>query len=197
VGSTVLDTHRALVVALLVPLALDTFVLAAALGLSGLPRRLRLRTSLVLAAFEGGMPLVGVAVGRALGAAIGDLAGYAAALAIALAGVLLLRSGDDANEEHARMRLLAQAHGAAIIGLGVSIRVDELSIGLSLGLLQLALPFAILFLGMQAFAAAQLGLLLGGRLHEELREGAERLAGGALIVLAVALIALQASGHHL
>src|SRR5437764_1043261 len=79
-----MDTHRLLVVALLVPLALDTFVLSAALGVSGLPRRLRLRTSVVLAAFEAGMPLVGVAVGRGVGEAVGRLAGYAAALVIGL-----------------------------------------------------------------------------------------------------------------
>jgi putative Mn2+ efflux pump MntP len=192
-----MDSHRLLVIALLVPLALDTFVLATALGLSGLPRRLRLRTSLVLAGFEAGMPLVGVALGRGLGEAIGHFAGYTAAIVIGLAGILLLRSGDDEDTERARVRLLAHARGLAIIDLGISISLDELGIGLSLGLLQLPIAFAVLFLGIQAFAAAQLGLWLGGKLGDELRDGAERLAGLLLIVTAIVLIALEASGHRL
>lgn len=87
--------------------------------------------------------------------------------------------------------------GLAIIDLGISISLDELSIGLSLGLLGLPLPVAVVFLGIQAFVAAQLGLWLGSRLDEELREGAERLAGLLLIATAVALVALQLTGHTL
>lgn len=192
-----MDTHVVLVLALLVPLALDTFVLAAALGLAGLPRRLRLRTSLVLAAFEAGMPIVGVLVGRGVGEAIGHFAGYTAAAVIALAGFLLLRPAQDEDREAARVRLLAHAQGLAIIDLGISISLDELGIGLSLGLLQLDLPYAIAFIGVQAFAAAQAGLWIGGKLSEELREGAERLAGLVLIATAIALIALKISGHQL
>jgi putative Mn2+ efflux pump MntP len=192
-----MDSHPLFILALLVPLALDTFVLTAALGLSGLPRRLRLRTSLVLAAFEAAMPLVGVAIGRTLGQAIGHLAGYTAALIIGLAGVLLLRSGGDEDKEQARVRLLAHAQGLAVIYLGISISLDELGIGISLGLLHIPITLAVLFLGTQAFAAAELGLWLGGRLNEELREGAERLAGLVLILTAVALVAFKVGGHQL
>jgi putative Mn2+ efflux pump MntP len=192
-----MDTHRLLVIAILIPLSLDTFVLATALGLSGLPRRERLRTSLVLAAFEAGMPLVGVAIGSGLGDAIGRFAGYTAAIVIGLAGVTLLRPGDDEDKEAARVRLLAHARGLAVIDLGISISIDELAIGVSLGLLDIPIPFAIGFIGVQAFVAAQLGLWIGGRLDEELREGAERLAGLVLIVTAVALMALKLGGHQL
>jgi putative Mn2+ efflux pump MntP len=188
------DTHHLFVIALLIPLALDTFVLAAALGLSDLPRRLRLRTSAVLAAFEAGMPLVGVVIGRGLGQAVGQFAEYAAAIVIGLAGVLLLRSGHE-DSEQARVRVLAHAQGLAVLFLGISISLDELSIGLSLGLLDIPVPFAVLFLGIQALAAAQLGLWLGGRLAEELSERAERLAGVLLIAIAGALVALEVSGH--
>src|SRR5689334_18865574 len=102
--------HLVVSLALLLPLAVDTFVLAAALGLAGLPRQQQLRTSLVLAAFEAGMPLVGLAIGRPLGDAIGGVADYVAAAVIALTGLLLLREGDDEDDgEAARLRLLAQA----------------------------------------------------------------------------------------
>ena len=143
-------------------------MLAAALGLAGLPRRERLRTSLVLAAFEAGMPVVGVLVGRGVGDALGRFAGYTAAAAIALVVVPLLRADDDGDTERARVRLLAHAQGLAIVYLGISISLDELGIGLSLGLLYVDLAFAVTFLGAQAFVAAQAGLWIGGKLSEDL-----------------------------
>jgi hypothetical protein len=46
-------THILVLAGLILPLALDTFALAAALGVAGIPVERRLRTSLVLAGFEG------------------------------------------------------------------------------------------------------------------------------------------------
>lgn len=62
--------HLGVLAGLIVPLALDTFALAAALGVAGLPTERRLHTSLVLAAFEAGMPIVGFLVGGAVVIAI-------------------------------------------------------------------------------------------------------------------------------
>lgn len=188
--------HIIVLVALLVPLAVDTFVVSTALGLAGLPRQRRLRTSLILAAFEAGMPIVGVLLGRGVGGVIGHVAGYAAAAAIGLAGWLLLRPGGDDDEDE-RVRLLARAHGLAIIELGLSIGIDELAIGFSLGLLGIPLVLAVVFLGVQAFTASQLGLRLGSRIGEELREGAERAAGALLILIALLLLALELAGPSL
>ena len=193
-----MSTHHALfLLALLVPLALDTFILAAALGLAGLPKKERVRTSLILAAFEAAMPAVGVLIGRGIGNVVGHFAGYTAAAVIGVAGYLLLRPGKEEESEQKRLKLLAHARGLAIIDLGVSISIDELAIGLSLGLLHISLWFAVIFLGIQAFAAAQLGLWLGGRLSETLRDGAEKVAGGILILVALALIAFKLTGHQL
>ena len=64
------------------PLGLDTFAVSAALGLQGLPKRERLRVSLLLSAFEMAMPVVGLFLGRGLGAAIGSIAEYVAAAAL-------------------------------------------------------------------------------------------------------------------
>jgi putative Mn2+ efflux pump MntP len=46
----------------------------------------------------------------------------------------------------------------------------------------------IVLIALQAFILAQLGLRLGSRLSERLREGAERLAGAALTGLGIALL---------
>ncbi len=54
-------------IALVLPLGLDTFAVAAALGVAGLEPKRRLRLSLLMTGFEAGMPLVGLALGAPLG----------------------------------------------------------------------------------------------------------------------------------
>jgi putative Mn2+ efflux pump MntP len=48
-----------------------------------------------------------------------------------------------------------------LLGLGASISLDELAIGFSLGLARLPTVPVIIAIAVQAFLAAQLGLLLG------------------------------------
>jgi putative Mn2+ efflux pump MntP len=100
----------------------------------------------------------------------------------------MLLGGEDDDEQQKVERLLT-THGAALLGLGVSISLDELAIGFSLGLARLPATPVIIAIGVQAFAAAQLGLWLGARVGERFREAAERVAGIALIALGLFLIA--------
>lgn len=175
-------------VGLIFPLCLDTFAVAASIGVAGLPARERTRVSLVMTAFEAGMPLVGLAVGQAMGALVGRYASYAAIVLIAALGLYMLFSDADDEEGAAA---LARARGLALIGLGVSISLDELAIGFSLGLLRLPVIPAILLIAAQAFGASQLGLRLGERISDAARERSERAAGLILIVLAIILGVLQ------
>jgi putative Mn2+ efflux pump MntP len=173
--------------ALLLPLSMDTFAVAAALGAAGLSRSQRLRVSLVLAGFEAVMPLVGIVVGQGIGHTVGSLADYLASAALlALGGFLLLGDADDATSTAA---MLARAHGLAVVGLGISISLDELAIGFSIGLLRVPLAWAIGLIAAQALLAAQLGLRLGARLDEHVRQQTERFAGLALIVLGLIFLA--------
>lgn len=175
---------------LLLPLALDTFALAAALGVAGLAGSARLRVALVFTGFEALMPIVGLLAGRAIGGLIGDWAGFVGIGFLVLAGLVLLRPGDEAGEER-RLRLLAQARGFAVLTLGLSISLDELTVGLSAGLLGLSIVITVVWIAIQAFVAAQVGMRFGARLGEELRERSEQAAGVALIAVAVILLALK------
>jgi putative Mn2+ efflux pump MntP len=176
---------------LLLPLALDTFALAAALGMAGLEKRDRLRVTLVFTAFEACMPIAGMLIGRVAGAFLGAWAGYGGIAFLLVAGLLLLRPGQNESDEAGRMRLLAHARGLAILDLGLSISVDELTVGLSAGLLGLSIVLTVLWIAVQAVVATQVGLRLGGRLGEEVRERAEWLAGVALILVAIVLLVFR------
>ncbi len=168
------------------PLALDTFAVAAALGIGGRSRRERLRVSLILSGFEAAMPLLGLVVGLGLGELVGGVAELVSAGALlAVGGWMLL------EEDGERAASLVDRRGLALLAAGAGISLDELAIGFSLGLLGLPVAAAIVLIGAQAFLAAQLGLRLGARLGEAAREGAERLAAFALIALGLLILAEQ------
>jgi putative Mn2+ efflux pump MntP len=175
-------------IALILPLGLDTFAVSAALGALGASRQHRLRISLLFAAFEAGMPLIGLALGAPLGRAIGDTADYIAIGVLFGFGLYTLFGPEEDDE---RLGRLLQLRGASALLLGTSISLDELAIGFTLGLLRLPAALVIVLIGVQAFVVTQLGLRLGHRLSERVREGTERLAGVVLIVLALALLAEQ------
>jgi putative Mn2+ efflux pump MntP len=92
------------------------------------------------------------------------------------------------DDEETRVAGMATAHGTALLLLGLSVSLDELAIGFTLGLLRLPIVPVVVLIGVQAFALTLLGLRLGARLGESIREGAERLAGVALTLLALVLL---------
>ena len=97
---------------------------------------------------------------------------------------MLLHEEEDEGE---KVGQLAGGRGLVLLALGISISLDELAIGFTIGLLHLSLWLAVVLIGTQAFLFAQLGLRLGAHLNETLRERAEQLAGLALLALAVLL----------
>ena len=178
------------VVAVILPLAIDTFVLGTALGAAGLAKRERLRTSLLLTAFEAGMPLVGFLVGAGLGGIIGEAADYVAAVVLSATGAWMLRpTGGAEKDEENKVRLLESARGWAIIVLGLGISLDELAIGFGVGLLRLPLVLLVILIALQAFLAAQLGMRLGSRLAEKTWWAAEKMAGALLMLAAATVVA--------
>lgn len=172
-----------ILLAYVLPLGIDSFAVAAALGTTALDRRARWRISALFVVFEAGMPLIGVALGAPLARAIGGVADYVAAAVLAAVGLWMLLGDDDDDNAAA----LARSRGLAMIALGISISLDELAIGFTLGLAHLPVALVIAAIAAQALVASQLGLALGARVGERLREGAEKLAGLALLALGLYL----------
>jgi putative Mn2+ efflux pump MntP len=175
------------VIALILPLCLDTFAVAAALGMTRPTGAQRIRFSLLFAAFEGGMPVIGLVVGTGLGRVIGDWSEYVAIAALVGLGAYMLWVRAD-NADQDRVRKLAASRGPAVIALGLSVSLDELAIGFSLGLLNVPIVPAIVLIAAQALVVSQVGFALGSRVGAAAREGADRLAGAVLIVIAGSLL---------
>ena len=179
--------------AFVLPLGLDSFAVAAAIGASQVTTaRQRLRISLIFVVFEGGMPLIGLGLGAALARGIGQAADYVAGAAVIAIGAWILLSSDKDEEEKASR--LAAGRGLALVSLGIGISLDELAIGISIGLAHVPVIAVIAAIALQSFAAAQLGLAIGTRIGERWRDRVGGLAGIALILLGVYLIARHIAG---
>ena len=136
------------------------------------------------------MPLVGVLLGAGLGGAIESSADYAAGVLLVILGGYTLWPCDESAEVEAAARL-AHTHGIALIGLGISVSMDELAIGFSVGLLRISIAAAVVVIALQAFLVTQIGVRIGSRVGEEIREGAEKLARLALVILGVFFLAIR------
>jgi len=180
------------VIALVLPLGLDTFAIAAALGMTRLTVSQRIRFGLLFAGFEGGMPVIGLLVGAGLGRVIGGFAEFVAIIALAGLGFYML-FGHDKDDE--RVQRLVASTGTAMLVLGLSVSLDELAIGFGLGLLNVPIVPAVLLIAAQALIVSQVGFAIGDRIGEATREGAEKVAGAALLVIAGALLLAKIIGH--
>ncbi len=149
-------------IALVLPLGLDTFAVSAAIGVGGLSTGRRLRLSVLMAIFEAGMPLVGLALGVPVGHAVGAAADYVAIVVLWAFGIYTLVDRGDGEDE--QLRELGRVTGWSALVLGLSVSLDELAVGFTIG------------------------LRLGARVGSDVREGAERLAGLVLIALGLGLL---------
>jgi putative Mn2+ efflux pump MntP len=168
------------------PLGLDTLAVSAALGMIGLAPGHRARVSALFTAFEAGMPLIGLSLGAPLGHAIGKAADYLAIAVLLALGLQTMFSRE--QHEHDRLAELSQPRGLRALLLGLSISLDELAIGFTLGLLRLPAALVIAVIALQTFLITQLSLRLGSRITARLREVAGVLAGVALTALGIGLL---------
>ena len=137
---------------------------------------------------EMGMPIVGIVLGAVAGTVAGKAADYIAIAILIALGIFMLWPRRDDRDDPERVGMLARTRGIAAIGLGVSISLDELAIGFTVGLLRFPVVLVIVLIGIQTLIVTQAGLRLGSRLGEAVRERAEQLAGVVLAVLGLVLL---------
>jgi putative Mn2+ efflux pump MntP len=181
---------------LILSLGLDTLALSIALGLAPLPPRTRLRLALTFAAAEGSMPAIGLLIGRPLGEAIGGWAAVLAGALLIATGLWLLREArdddDDDSSERARILSAASARGLPLLGIALSVSLDELAMGFSFGILGVPVVPALVAIALQALVVSLGGQWLGQRVGGALAEHAEVAAGIVLCLLGVDFV-----GAHL
>ncbi|HUD10710.1 MAG TPA: manganese efflux pump [Candidatus Saccharimonadales bacterium] len=167
-------------IVLTLPLCIDSFLICSAIGISKPSRQTKVRLSLTFAVFEGGMPLIGLAIGSLLSQGLGDAAQY-------LAGGILLVFGAYSllatKREDTDAKRLSEAHGFTLIALGLGISIDSLAVGFSYGLLKIPPLWATIAIVTQTLIATQVGFALGNVLPVKLRVWGESLASLVLALI--------------
>jgi manganese efflux pump family protein len=176
--------------ALFLSLGLDTFAVAVGLGVLGLPRNRWLRLGLTFALFEGAMPAVGLLLGRHLTGLLGNFAAYIAA------GLLIVFGGQEIREAVMEKKppQVSARQERALWATGLSVSMDELAVGFSLGVIHAPVGLALGYIAIQALILTFVGLLLGSRIGGRIGERAELVAGILLVVLGLFLLGEQVMG---
>jgi putative Mn2+ efflux pump MntP len=168
---------------LVLSLGIDTLTVAVALGIAGIGGRDRLRVGISFALFEGGMPLVGLLVGRLVSGVAGDIATYLGIAVLFGVGAWMVYEAVSGAEEE-----IAVDSWRNLMLTSLSVSLDELAVGFSMGAVGVPVAAAIVLIAAQAFILTWLGTRLGNVIGERLAERAEVVAGIVLAGLAVVLL---------
>lgn len=175
-------------------LGIDTFAVAAGLGMAGQRSG---RLALVVAVFEGGMPLLGALVGGWLGRMAFGAAVWAAAVLLGGLGGRALLAGwrelreDDAEQgpEEAAALLRPGLAGWGLLTAALAVSVDELGAGLAAGAAHIPLGVLAPALALQAVVCTYAGTRAGVVVARWLGRYGE-ISGGVALMAVAATIAM-------
>jgi manganese efflux pump family protein len=168
-------------------LGASNFAAAIGIGLAGVDARLRLRVAIAFGLFEGGMPLIGIAIGRHVATAVGSNSNLlAGGLLIATGLFTMITSRSDTARSDNGVSL--RHHGMIRLLLsGAALSVDNLIVGFALGTYKVSLPAAAAIIAAVSVIASLIGLELGHRIGRRIEYDAGLLGGGVLAAVGVAI----------
>ncbi|MEU1542451.1 manganese efflux pump [Actinacidiphila glaucinigra] len=162
-------------------LSLDNFRVSIALGTVPFGLRRAVQVALTFGLWDAVMPLVGLLIGRRLGESVGDVADLVGAAALGGYGLYLVVSALR-NPEPEELD-----HPWALFGIPLTLSLDNLFAGASLGLLGLSPWFSAAVFGIVTAVMSLVGLQLGRATARLIRIRSDLLSGVTLIIAAVAL----------
>lgn len=172
------------VILLGIALGADAFSTAVAAGMAKVSHGMKIKLAVVFGFFQFLFPLVGVVLGKTLGPKMGQLASFIAIFILILLAALMIKRA--VREEIKPLESIA----LSVIGffvLGLSVSVDALAVGFSLGIFSFELVTTAVVIGVitaiMTFIGAELGLKMGGFIGAK----AEIIGGVLLLIVAGSL----------
>ena len=162
-------------------LSLDHFRISIALGTVPFGLKRAVQVALTFGLWDGIMPLIGLMIGREIGEAVGDVAEIVGAVALGVYGLYLVISALR-NPEPDELD-----HPWALFGIPLTLSLDNLFAGASLGILGLSPWLAAAIFGVITAVMSLVGLQLGRGAARLIRIRSDLLGGVTLIMAAVAL----------
>ncbi|MFF5988264.1 manganese efflux pump MntP [Prauserella flavalba] len=162
-------------------LSLDNFRVSIALGTVPFGLKRALQVALTFGLWDAIMPLAGLLIGREIGESVGDVAEWVGAAALGAYGLYLVISAVR-NPEPDELD-----HPWALFGIPLTLSLDNLLAGASLGILGLSPWFSAAVFGVMTAVLSLGGLLIGRFAARLIRIRSDLLSGVTLIIAAVAL----------
>jgi putative Mn2+ efflux pump MntP len=163
-------------------LSLDSFRVSLTLGAMKLTRARQAQIALAFAVCDGLAPLVGLLLGQSLVRYVGAWVEYLGPLMLGLYGCYVLYVARRYRDTEAT----EQDHWL-VFGIPLSLSLDNLVAGASLGLIGFPLLLSVVVIGAISGLMSLAGLRVGSAAVEYLPIRAELLGGVALICIALAL----------
>ncbi len=168
-------------------LAMDSFSVSVCSGTTIRGPRVpqALRVGLVMGGFQAVMPVLGWLGGSAFSRAIGGVDHWIAFGLLAFIGGRMIwesvrGDGDGVALDVSSWRVL--------LGLGVATSIDALAVGLSLAFLDVSIVTPVIVIGLVAFVLSFVGVLIGCRAGDLLRERVPVLGGLILVGLGIKIL---------
>lgn len=173
------------VIAFAAPLGTDSAAVCTALAAR---ERIVMRRRLIIAAtlttFEAVTPALGMMASGPVGSLMGEWSAYLAGALLIGLGVWMLAHRDDGSDAP---ELGSAAGMLSLLAVGFAVSVDEIAVGVSLGMAGVPVVPLVATVAVWVFAATMTGLSLGSRVPDRFQAHAARVAAVALIGLGVAV----------
>ncbi|GGJ60193.1 manganese efflux pump MntP [Streptomyces brasiliensis] len=162
-------------------LSLDNFRVSIALGTVPFGLKRAVQVALTFGLWDAVMPLVGLLIGRQIGESVGNVADLVGAVALGGYGLYLVISALR-NPEPDEMD-----HPWALFGIPLTLSLDNLFAGASLGIVGLSPWFSAAVFGVMTAVLSLFGLRLGRAAARLVRIRSDLLSGVTLIIAAAVL----------
>ncbi|AIG28713.1 manganese efflux pump [Brevibacillus sp. 7WMA2] len=167
-----------------IALGMDAFSLGIGLGMVGLRLRKIVNISIMIGCFHVAMPLLGIAIGSYLSDIVGDIAIFIGGSILILLGVHMLWSVFFGENEGS----IVKTSGLGLILFAISVSLDALSVGFSLGLMTVNKWLAVSMFGIVGGMMSCAGLLLGRSVGGWMGEYSEIIGGVILLIFGLKFI---------
>lgn len=177
-----------------VALGTDAFSVSVAIGINRIKWPIILKFSLVTALCHIFMPLLGINLARLLDCFFGQyyfeetiqyITSLIGAGLLMILGLIMIIESRGRQE---RRNYVFDLSWGGILILALSVSLDALSVGFSLGMLDVKILFSCLLLGSIAGIMVLIGLLLGNKIGLVLATKAQLIGGIVLILLGLQLL---------
>jgi len=164
-------------------LSLDSFRVSLGLGTLHLSRLRRLQIVIAFGVCDALAPLIGLVIGKSLLAYIGPWVEHLGPLLLCAYGVYVIYIAQRCAQREA-----GETDGWIVLGLPLSLSLDNLVAGTTLGMVGFPLLLSAAIIGAMSALMSLAGLYLGGTAVNFLRLRTELIGGVVLIVVALSFV---------